>query len=97
MTNSKITIAKSCATMQYHKNSASYCIAIDFGQDVAKNKDKGKVVDGNGQGNAHDVNQLAGSGNTNDREEDVPKNDVVEKFIVLHPPIPVVCHRKLSQ
>jgi|HubBroStandDraft_6_1064221.scaffolds.fasta_scaffold4240779_1 hypothetical protein len=31
--------------------------------------------------------QLGGSGNTNDGEEDVPKNDVVQKFIVLHRPI----------
>jgi len=43
----------------------------------AKNKDKRKVVDGNGQGNGHDVNELADSRNANDGEEDVPENNVV--------------------
>jgi hypothetical protein len=28
----------------------------------------------------------ASSGNANDGEEDVPKNNVVQEFIVLHPP-----------
>jgi hypothetical protein len=62
------------------------CITINFGQDVGKNVDKRKVVDGNREGNSDNVNQLASSGNANDGEEDVPKNDVVQDFIVLHPP-----------
>jgi len=69
------------------QDSASDRIALDFGQDVAENRDKRKVVNGNGQGNSHNVDQLAGSGNTNDGEEDIPKNDVVQKFIAPHPPI----------
>jgi hypothetical protein len=53
------------------------CVAINFGQDVGKNVDKRKVVDGNREGNSHDIDQFAGSGNANDGEEDVPKNEVV--------------------
>ena len=33
---------------------------------------------------SHDINQLAGSGNTNDGEEDVLENDVVQESIVVH-------------
>jgi hypothetical protein len=31
------------------------------------------------------VNQLSGSGNANNREEDVLENDVVQECIALHP------------
>jgi hypothetical protein len=59
-------------------------ITINFGRDIGKNIDKRKVVNGNGQGNPHNVNQLTGGGNANDGEEDVAKNNVVQEFIVLH-------------
>jgi hypothetical protein len=58
---------------------------INFGQNIGKNVDKGKVVDGNREGNSHEVDQLAGSRNANDGEEDVPENDLVQEFVVLHP------------
>jgi len=50
---------------------------INFSRDIGKNIDKRKVVNGNGQGNPHNVNQLTGGGNANDGEEDVAKNNVV--------------------
>jgi hypothetical protein len=59
-------------------------ITINFGHDIGKNIDKRKVVNGNGQGNPHYVNQLTGGGNANDGEKDVAKNNVVQEFIVLH-------------
>src|SRR5260370_35552332 len=57
-------------------------ITINFGHDIGKNIDKGKVVNGNGQGNPHNVNQLTGGGKANDGKEDVEKNNVGQKFIV---------------
>lgn len=60
------------------------CITVNFGHDSGKNINKRKVVNGNGQGNPQNVNQLTGGGNANDGEEDVAKNNVVQEFIVLH-------------
>jgi hypothetical protein len=65
-------------------NTPRDCITVNFGHDIGKNIDKRKVVNGNGQGNPHNVNQLTGGGNANDGEEDVAKNNVVQEFIVLH-------------
>jgi hypothetical protein len=69
------------------------CISINRGQDISKNIDKGKVVDGNREGNSHDVNKLAGSGNANDGEEDVPKDNVVQEFISSASADPRLCNR----
>jgi hypothetical protein len=66
------------------QDSSRDCITVNFGQNIRENVDKRKVVNGNGQGNSHQVNQLAGGGNANDGEEDVAKNNVVQEFIVLH-------------
>jgi hypothetical protein len=66
------------------QDSPGDCITINFGQDIGKNIDERKVVDGNRQWNAHAVNQLAGRGNANDGEEHIPKKNVVQEFIVLH-------------
>src|SRR5260370_22321099 len=57
-------------------------ITINFGHDIGKNIDKRKVVNGNGQGNPHNVNQLTGGGNAKDGEKEVAKNNVVHEFIV---------------
>jgi hypothetical protein len=59
-------------------------ITVNFGQDIRENINKRKVVNGNREGSSHDVNEFASRGNANDGEEDVPKNDVVQEFIVLH-------------
>jgi hypothetical protein len=70
--------------MQYPQHTSRDCIAINFGHDIGKNIYKRKVVDGNGQGNPQNVNQLTGGRNANDGEEDVAKNNVIQEFIVLH-------------
>jgi hypothetical protein len=67
------------------QDAPGHCVPINFRQDVSKDIDKRKVVDGNREGNSHHVNQFAGSGNANDSEKHVPKNNVVQEFVVLHP------------
>jgi hypothetical protein len=80
---------KNCDSQKLREDAVSQdpsrdCITINFGHDIGKNIDKRKVVNGNRQGNPHNVNQLACSGNANDGEEDVAKGNVVQEFIVLH-------------
>jgi hypothetical protein len=71
-------------------------IAINLGEDIGENIHKRKVVDRNRQRYPSNVNQLACSRDTNNGEENVAKNNVVQELVVFHllprPIAQLICH-----